>query len=110
MAAAAILGEIADHRIDPLQFGMTAHESSFLRRIDQAGVRQSFDVERQGGCRQFEMFGNDADGHAIGRVLHQQAENGQAAFLRQCGEDGYGFQIGHVSNNTEITFYSQSFL
>lgn len=51
--------------------------------LDKPGGRKDVEMKRESRSGEFQAARDDASGKAFGSILNQQAENGQARFLRQ---------------------------
>ena len=82
--------------------------------LDQSGMRQLLEMERERGRRQLEAERNGAGCQSVTSVLDEQAKDRQARLLRECsqsrhcsrrvGNDGLDFpgSLFHISNTIEI--------
>jgi len=77
-------------------------ETPALAGFDQPGLRQRLEVKRKCGIRQPQGSGDAPHSQPIWPLLHEQAKDGQAGFLRQGGKLGDCKALFHLSNNMEI--------
>ena len=101
MTAAVVFGQEFNQSIDTGHGRPVTQEATFLHRSDQTGLRQSLEMKRQRRRRQSKLLADHSRRQAFGGVTHQQAEDGQTAFLGQGSKRADSIIGFHVSNNME---------
>src|SRR5258706_12503246 len=99
----AVFGEKFKKPIHRREIGGVENKSAVLPRGNQMRMRQFLEMKTQGRRRQIQLRRNFAGCQPGGPLLHQQAINSEASFLRQCGERFDGGRRFHISNTMVIS-------
>ena len=79
------------------------------RGPDQAGALQLLEMERERRRGHRQPLRDLPGRHPSGPLLHEQAENDQSGFLRQCGQAGQGLLLFHNSIMMKMTDVGKRF-
>ena len=86
VAAATVIRQKSNEVIHRIEVGGVCDRAPVLRSIDQTGVREFLEMERQRCARHFELLAQFARQHSDRTRFHKCAEDCEASGLAEGGE------------------------